>query len=747
MVLKKIVLVILILATTVFGLLINNPGSEIELVVNGESLAPEKPVKSENDILYIPAETLLENLGFQTVWDADNEILYASLGDFQIDFPIGSREITVNKNIVTLAAPAEIFNEVVYLPVRAAEEALGVFVKWDEETGVINVVTPQEFFDPDKRDDQETPLLNLAYPPKTRHIYYGHSLFVFGTTQSYSQILVTVNGDPVDIFDPRTGNFLTMVDIPRGEEFPIIVEATDLNGTTMVKRSVLYPAPWQPMPGEPLTVHDKLLVPAEDQILRLGDTLMLAVQGSPGADAGFLIGGRGNRVDMRELAYPAGPSGEGGIYTAFYKITSQVVPTSGSSGLLKINVSLQKDKKVVNRELPGRVRFISETPYKIIEVKEEHELKNRGWLYVMRPGNVQLYAATLGGTGYSTSAVSYLVEGTRYEAVGMSGSYYRVNLYGDEIFLIHKDMVRELQGMSSLEPSLKGIELVENVEKISLVLLATERFPFLVEDGNNKLTFNLYGPVMNESLVLPALPEYLTDLKLEPARGEKPGSLVVTIEFEKNITGFRGRWDENNLVIDIYKPPIVNRETPLKGKTIIIDPGHGGEDIGAIGPGLIHEKDVVLPISLHLREMLTEDGAIVIMTRTGDEFINIYDRPERIDQYNADLFISVHANAHAQDAPATEIRGLMTLFNYAHNEELAEIMLGTMAEEMGLPAFKTWKRIIAVLRHPHIPSVLVEVGYMMHPEDNWHILHPRGQKEFAGAIREGIYNYYLSFTE
>lgn len=744
---KIIVIVILIFAVTCLGLFIYNQGSEIDFTADEATPVSEMPEKSDNDIIFIPAEALLEKLGFQTAWDVDNAILSASLGDFQIVFPVGSREITVNNNTITLAAPAEIFNEVVYLPVKAAEEALGVSVKWDEETGNINIVTPHNFFDPEKRDDQEGPLLNLAYPPKTRFVYYGHSLFVFGTTQSYSQILVTVNGDPVDIYDPRTGNFLTMVDIPRGEEYPIIVEATDLNGTTTVKRSVFYPAPWQPMPQEPLSFHNQLLIPAEDQILRLGDTLMIAFQGSPGADAGYLIGGRDNRVNMRELAYPAGPSGEGGIYTAFYKVTSQAVPASKSSGLMKINVSLRNDKKEVIRELPGRVRFISETPYKIIEVKEEHELKNRGWLYVVRPGIVQLGNTTLGGTGYSTRAVSYLVEGTRYEAVGMSGSYYRINLYEDEIFLIHKDMVRELKDMSSLEPFLDEIKLVENGEKISLVLSATERFPFLVEDGKNKLTFKLYGPEKNKSFVLPDPSGYLTGLELEPAKGKTPDYLVLTIEVGQNHTGFRGRWDENKLVIEIYKPPMVNRESPLKGRTIIIDPGHGGEDIGAIGPGIVHEKDVVLPISLHLRDMLMEDGVNVIMTRTEDIFINIYDRPERIDQYNADLFISVHANAHAQDAPATEIRGLMTLFSYAHNEELAEIMLDTMAEETGLPAFKTWRRIIAVLRHPHIPSVLVEVGYMMHPEDNWHILHPRGQKEFAGAIREGIYNYYLSFAE
>ncbi len=90
--------------------------------------------------------------------------------------------------------------------------------------------------------------------------------------------------------------------------------------------------------------------------------------------------------------------------------------------------------------------------------------------------------------------------------------------------------------------------------------------------------------------------------------------------------------------------------TPLKDKTIVIDPGHGGEDPGAIGPGDIHEKDVVLAMSLHLRKLLTAEGAKVIMTRTEDIDVDPYERPKVEHIAETDFFISVHANAHTQGA-------------------------------------------------------------------------------------------------
>jgi N-acetylmuramoyl-L-alanine amidase len=605
----------------------------------------------------------------------------------------------------------------------------------------------QDDYEPALEEEKQGLQLNLAYPPMSGFTYYGENLFVFGTTQAYSQTQVTVNGEPVELFDPRTGNFLTMIEIPRGEEFPIIVEATNAQETVTVERSVIYPAAWQPMPRQPLTTHATYLTPSESQVIRVGDTLRIAFQGSPGAEAVFWIGDRSNQVAMTELATPTGPPGEGGIYIAAYTVDEKLLSEPGSVVARSITVALRKNGAEVTRTLPGKVTVIAGPTYRAIEVRKEHELKKQGWLHAMYDGHFQLFANSLGGAGYSTSVVNYLVEGTRYEAVGMAGSYYRVNPSGNQAFLIHQDMVRVLEDGGVFQPTLSTIELLESEEKISLVLSAAERFPFYIEDGKDRLAVKLYGLSIDEDLIMPAVTGQVNKLALEVNAAEGPDSYRLLVETGFEMAAFARRWVGTKLVIDIYKPPQVSAENVLKDKTIIIDPGHGGLDSGAIGPGDIHEKDVVLAMSLYLRDLLVAEGAKVIMTRSEDEFVNLYDRPERIDQYNADLLISVHVNAHAHNTRATEIHGLMVLYNFAHNEALAEIMLSTMEAETDLPAFRTWRRNIAVLRHPQIPSVLVEAGYLMHPEDNWHILQPAGQKKLAGAMKEGIKNYFLSFVE
>lgn len=748
---KKIVLVILIIFMPFLAFIVLAPPGEddIDLVINGKSVETDAPVMvatiDAEDVLYVPAVIVAENLGFETGFNEGGKMLILSLGDFTVRLTVESRLVEVGGSREIWSVPVRVFEETVYMPAYAAAEALGALVDWDDDGRTLTIFTPPGFDPPPEEEAAEVPLLNVAYPPEGEpFFYYGESLFVFGTTQSFARVEVTVNGEPVELFDPRSGNFLTMSAIPRGEEVIIAVEAAGAGGTTRVERRVIYPLWWEEMPAEPLAIHSTRLVPADRQILKEGDSLQVAFQGSPGGEAFFQVGGDGAWQSMTERAYPGGPSGKGGIYTATYKVSGQDTPQTGLTAALPVTVSLRRGEEQVEQKLPGRVAFLADYPYRVVEIREEHQLKNRGWLYTYNSGRLQLLANTLGGSGYPSSVVSYLVEGTRFKAVGAFGDYYRVVIGSNENYLIHRDMTREPAGQALADAVLAGAELKETGKMVSLRLKCEERFPFFVDDGKKGLTIKMYGMTAGGALKAPELTASVKGLDLVPYRGEGTGPASAAVEVDFEMIGYKTRWDGTDLVVDLYKPGRVDRENPLRGKVIIVDPGHGGIDSGAPGPGDLDEKDVVLAISLYLKDMLTEAGAEVIMTRTEDIFVNLYDRPEKIDSYGADLFISVHANAHAADAPATEIHGLMMLYNYAHNEKLADIMLETMAKETDLPAFRTWRRNIAVLRHPHPPSVLVEAGYMMHPHDNWYLLHPRGQEELARAMMKGIANYFLA---
>jgi N-acetylmuramoyl-L-alanine amidase len=130
--------------------------------------------------------------------------------------------------------------------------------------------------------------------------------------------------------------------------------------------------------------------------------------------------------------------------------------------------------------------------------------------------------------------------------------------------------------------------------------------------------------------------------------------------------------DPERIVIDVFGVP--TKPAPsLKNlkKTIVIDPGHGGHDPGAVGPRKLYEKDVVLDIALKLRKILSRDPNLeVYLTRDDDVFIPLEERTAIANSRNADLFVSVHANA----SPRRDAKGTETYFlNWTNDEEAMKV--------------------------------------------------------------------------
>jgi N-acetylmuramoyl-L-alanine amidase len=130
--------------------------------------------------------------------------------------------------------------------------------------------------------------------------------------------------------------------------------------------------------------------------------------------------------------------------------------------------------------------------------------------------------------------------------------------------------------------------------------------------------------------------------------------------------------DPHRLVVDIFGDEVRREEREiLKTYTVVIDPGHGGRDPGALGPRGIREKDVVLDVARKVKRLLEEEqGYNVILTRDRDVYLSLEDRAAIANQKSADLFISIHANANRNK----RLRGLETyMLNWTDNEEAMEV--------------------------------------------------------------------------
>ncbi|NER35800.1 MAG: N-acetylmuramoyl-L-alanine amidase [Oscillatoria sp. SIO1A7] len=183
-----------------------------------------------------------------------------------------------------------------------------------------------------------------------------------------------------------------------------------------------------------------------------------------------------------------------------------------------------------------------------------------------------------------------------------------------------------------------------------------------------------------------------------------------------------------------YDSPLIRRRGNER-QLVIIDPGHGGSDPGAVGIGGLREKDVVNDISRQVTRILEENGIQVRMTRQSDRTLELRPRTELANRVNADLFVSIHANA----APGgySSANGVET-FYYQSGRRLAQNIQGSIMESFNMRNRGVKRARFYVLRHTRMPAVLVEVGFVTGSSDSRILAQPAQRSRMAQAIARGI---------
>lgn len=185
------------------------------------------------------------------------------------------------------------------------------------------------------------------------------------------------------------------------------------------------------------------------------------------------------------------------------------------------------------------------------------------------------------------------------------------------------------------------------------------------------------------------------------------------------------------------------RAVSLAGQVILIDPGHGGRDPGAVGPTGLLEKEVVLDVSLRVADRLRQAGATVILTRENDSTVSLTERVNLATAANAGIFVSIHTNAHTN----TAIGGTETFF-FQHNtfapasRLLAEYIQRELVRGLGLLDRRVKHGNFHVIREATMPSVLVELAFTSNPQEEALMRTNDFRQNSADAIFRGIDAYF-----
>lgn len=190
-----------------------------------------------------------------------------------------------------------------------------------------------------------------------------------------------------------------------------------------------------------------------------------------------------------------------------------------------------------------------------------------------------------------------------------------------------------------------------------------------------------------------------------------------------------------------------NRDLRYRERLIVIDAGHGGKDPGATSSNLgMTEKEVVLEVALEAEKLLQEAGFRTYMTRRDDTFVTLQDRAAIANQMNADIFVSVHANA----APRSDLKGVETLYypsensptDFRDNLRLAEIFQEEMVRTLNASSHRINARDrLYVLRETKMPAIITEIGFLTNPEEERLLATSQYRKLAAEGIRNAVIRY------
>ena len=207
------------------------------------------------------------------------------------------------------------------------------------------------------------------------------------------------------------------------------------------------------------------------------------------------------------------------------------------------------------------------------------------------------------------------------------------------------------------------------------------------------------------------------------------------VKIEQSVDGKALKLTIKQGVKDKTDEKVVIKKSSEKNK-VVLDPGHGGSDYGAIREG-INEKDITLDVAQRVASILKSKGYKVVMTRNDDTFVSLQDRVDFSENESPEIFVSIHVNS----AVATEPKGIETHYYHDYSKELARIIHSHLIKEIDTKDRGLVKSKFYVINHTTVPAILVEMGFLSNSDERAELISDKRKQKTAKAIAEGIIEY------
>ena len=231
---------------------------------------------------------------------------------------------------------------------------------------------------------------------------------------------------------------------------------------------------------------------------------------------------------------------------------------------------------------------------------------------------------------------------------------------------------------------------------------------------------------------------------------EEAKTTRIVLDLEKVEVAVKDEIDSTHSMLTITlqtgtgaETTVTNVPGSVKGKLVVIDPGHGGSDPGA-QRGDNNEKDMTLAIAVKLKQVLQEQGIRTVMTRTDDTFVSLEDRVRITNATAPDAFVSVHINSLETDR---DIQGIETYYQTEQSKILANKIHENLVGKLVVPDRNVRKARFYVINHTPHPAVLAEVGFISNKTERDKLISSDYQLKVADSIGQGVILFLSGSTQ
>jgi N-acetylmuramoyl-L-alanine amidase len=327
--------------------------------------------------------------------------------------------------------------------------------------------------------------------------------------------------------------------------------------------------------------------------------------------------------------------------------------------------------------------------------------------------------------------------GTRAWVTGRVNDDVRIRLSPESEAWVPAADSRPLPAGVPLPQAVVGSVMVTGrPDRVVLRLPLTQRVPFQVVEEDKSLTVRFYSALGDVDWI-----RYPSDTLIHRLSWNQSGrdELTFTAELNQPVWGYRTRWDRNDLLLEIRRPPRISATDPLRGRRIALDPGH--PPLGATGPTGLREADANLAVALVLRSLLQKAGARVFMTRTADTAVDLWSRVALADSSGAELLVSIHNNALPDGVNPFTNNGTSVFYNQPRSLPLAQAIQRSLVRRLKLPDLGISRADLALVRPTWMPSALSEGMFVILPDQEARLRSAEGQRLYARGLLDGITNF------